>query len=1647
MNRFLAFITFIALAIPSMGQNIPHSNFNGPYGVQVNTYNGNLYLSRNDLHIPNQGISLSLDFAYNSRRDTVNLGYGQGWSFDYAMHYYPDSTGIVLEWGDGRRDFYDHAGGSYQNPAGIFGRFEEYDADKFALTTKYGMKYYFDDAAHRKLTRIEDTNGNYLGFSYAGSQLSSITGHSGRALALEWEAGLLREVADNNGSPPRQILYEYDAAGRLTKAINPLGGAVVYRYNETGRLSSMANENGDELAIFYNSAGAVARLASCFSDIQFKYNPEQGKTYVTQANQGGEQVTVYAYDEAGKLIQKKGSCCGYNINYEYDPDNNVSRLTDANGNAIAASHDEAGNALYTADPAGASQSFAFSPDLNRLTSLTDKRGYTTTFEYDASGNLLQMNQPENVQLNFSYDEKGNLASMADGNGEETFMDYNANNDLIRLRYPIGEETFEYDNVGNLLKSTDGNGNAAYYGYDALDRLESLSDDLGNTVRYEYDPASNLTKETDANNNEKQFAYDGHNRLESVTTPSGTTRYGYDAADNLTSITDANEHRTAFQYDTRNLLTEERDPLGNITSYSYDGNGNLISKTDANGDVTAYAYDALNRLVRKSYRGNTDHYEYDENGNLISCSNDHVSYSFTYDGLNRLVAKSFDNWGKYIFYEYDNAGNRITMTDPDGGLFRYEYDANNRLTRITNPDGAVTTFTYDGGGRLTRQDNHNGTYTQYQYDIADRLLSLENRASDGSILSSYAYTHDNNGNRLTMTDNNGGTANYQYDGDNRLTYVSYANGMIEEYSFDAVGNRTLLTRDGNATTYNYDAADRIQNAGTTTYEFDNKGNLIRKASGSEAVLYEYDGENKLTKASLPGGVSVSYQYDPLGSRFSRSDGQNTTYYLLDGENVLLELDAQGNTIARYTSSLSLDSWVSMQRGGQAYYYHTDGLGSITALTGASGEVVAAYEYDAYGNILTQAGAVENPYTYTGREWDAATGLYYYRTRYYDAEVGRFLTRDGFEGVMDQPLGLNKYNYVESNPIIRVDPTGEAFFLAPLLFTALKGVAIAGAVNLGLQIVKNVASGRNAFCIDQADVVINALLGALPFLSASRLLRGTAGALNQSLRQGGLKSIRLSWIKNALNKLNNKLKKIYRTSVPDPDNDFFREQIRRGIRRDLAFGSIGFGASALLKFLIDNPSKFCDDNDGNQSEGEFTEENGIITIPILRSFDPNEILAPEGCGPEKWVSAEAELPYTILFENDPDFATAPAQQVVIEHYFDDNINPFSFELGDFGFGDYYFQVPRGVSFYNTEIDLSDPLGVVVDVVAGIDVNTNRAFWIFESKDPATGLLSTLPADVGFLPINDTLSRAGEGFVNFTVKPWSDSQTGEVIEAMATITFDDNPPINTNLAFNTIDADHPVSAIETITAGESGNAYLLEWSGTDEGVGLIQYTLYVSTNSGPFLPKVATLEATRYTFAGHPDSTYRFFVIAEDCVGNTEPLKSSGEPACMQVEIVNQEDATQGNADGVLEVSVEGNIGPVTFTWPHDPNLSGPVADNIPAGQYELLVADTSGCQVGLAFDIGTMVGTEELSRREGTFLRRIYPVPARREVAVDFYSTAEYVVVELFSPAGKRLLLRTVEVSAPHSVSTIWLNIEPLPAGPYMLRLNDGENSSGGVFLKE
>jgi len=1409
--------------------------------IEVNTYNGNLIYSRQDI-VAKGNLPVDISFYYNSINDTVDFGYGEGWYFNYGIHYYFDTAdNFVLVRNGGREDVYTISGEEYLPPLGIYDQLLEYEAQKFRLTTKDGIKYYFADVSHKKLTGITDPNGNSITLEYSGGFPISISNSSGRILTLTWVGNHLEEIAFDEAV----FTYSYEA-NRLKEVTNAEGFTESYQYLPGGKMSVIADFNSNPVYIEYTGDILVNKVKSCTSEMSFSF--VENKSFVINNGTSGKLISCYTYDEAGRVV-KISNPKQETIAIGYDENNNVEKFTDPKGLIYQYTYDNNGNLLSANDPSGKSFQLTFN-EQNKITSSVDPKGNTTNFAYDDNGNLTSIDQPLNATSNFLYDDNGNVSNMTDPLGNTSGFTWDGNHNLSGINFPIGSIVFTYDNSGNITHFTDANGNQLsfeYAGCSTCGQISKIEINDSIATSYTYDGNGNLRLETDANGNTKEYGYDELDRLNSVSIPAGTTNYQYDEQNNLTHITDANGHSSQFTYDEAGQLSSETDAIGKTASYLYDANGNLVQEIDANGNTISYEYNNLNLMTQRSYPENTDHFSYDELGNLTNVYNNDISISYTYDALSRLISKTVDTWNKTISYTYDEADNRTIMTDPDGGITYYTYDANNRLIVLDNPFGEICTFEYDLGGRITKQNNANGTYTEYFYNNWDWLLSLVNKKSTGEIISKYDYTHDKHGNRLTMAVNDTAIHYYTYDGSHRLTEAVYPWGETESFTYDVAGNRLTHTLNGTSTNYTYNNADQLLTAGQVTFTFDNNGNMTGKTENGETTIYEYNALNRLIKIVFPDGTENSFDYDPFGSRtcLTNKAGQ-TTQYFLDMDNVLMELDASGTRIAQYTSALGVDSWLSMYRDNQNYTYHKDGLNSTTGLSNSLEFMSASYSYHSFGKVNIQMEEVVNPYTYTGREIDVESNVYYLRSRYYDQAHAIFYSKDNYFGNINLPNSLNKYVYVEGNPINYFDPYGYARICKRPLG--------------GGEWVDNFSSNST---LDKWNIE----------LSHEHIFFNDGNNIGYDGKTGQIKNEKIS------NYINPKTNDYYYCDSESYDDDLLKQSIEN--LSDPANPENNKNTNPNSYCLLHPWLPYCKGKEKNNCQdwvervrNEYYRLQDSVNIRVIIPVDPNEIIGPPGYDTVQWVSTNQPLAYTVLFENDPDFATAPAQNVMVKVPVTANLNMYDFRLGGFGFGSFVFEVPENRASYSNRLDVRDSLDLYVDITAGVNVNTQEAFWLLESIDPATGLPPTDPL-AGFLPVNDSLLGNGEGFVNFTIKPKETVQTRDSLLAYASIVFDENAPIETNTWVNIADAAPPTSTISGVNKITLGS-YEVVFEGQDDpgGCGISKYQLYFAKNNDPFQYYGEVKADSVIWFQDSENENYQFFSLAIDYTGNKEALKTQAD-----------------------------------------------------------------------------------------------------------------------------------------------------------------------------
>jgi len=982
-------------------------------GCGVNAYTGNLYVQAPLFAIPSRGPDLSFALVYNSGNTAINQGFGNGWGWNYGLSWQQQGDSLLLRRGDGREDVFTYDGEAYHAPAGISDTLIETAAGQFVLKTKFGREFHFETPAHRHLTKIRDRNGNELTLSYTDTLPALITDATGRILELEYQDGLLVSVTESNSEAPRAYHLVYDGNRNLLAIKDPLGYSREYVYDINHNIIQIKDRRQVLTDIRYTDRQAVSGLRSAFGTREVDYDTLSQITTLSEMVGDSTQVTTYWFDAEGRAAQISGSCCGYDVQYGYNVRNDITSITDANGNEYLYDYDGKGNVIRETDPFGNSQSFTWESQFNQLAGWTDKNGNASSCTFDANGNLLEVSEPEDTHTSFSWNAFGEMTEMVDAEGYATSYEYDGNGYVRAVHYPIGSEYAAYDAIGNQTIAVSPNGDSIQIEYDALSRLVKITDPFGQAEAMRYDANGNRIWMRNKRGFTTTYQYDAYGRMARMEEPLNTvTTYVYDARGNLLLMRDPSGNETSYRYNTRNQRVSETNALGHSRHWSYDPNGNLTEETDFRGYTTRYSYNALNQ--RTSFTdalGHTTAYNYDANGNNIQTTGPGgVASTFTYDAHDRLVGKAhsfyqenrvYDKRGKLIAItdangntstmEYDGNGRMVKMTDALGQIQSYSYDANgnrtsatdklghtsyshydaiNRLVKEVNALGDSTLIAYDANGNRIARIDERGFTTAFEYDALDRLVSMQRPIG----MESYAY--DANGNRISKTDALGRVSNYEYDALNRMTKTIHPDGEENRQAYDEEGNTIATTNEnGETTTFVFDALSRmVQSVNpmgeAATYAYNKVGQQVRSELPNGNVIHNvFDEEGRLAAAYDKLGTLFSRQYDAQGNLIRETDGNgNASLYQYDAlHRLVVTTDAQGAgaTVAYDANGNPVES---IDREGHATQQSYDALNRKASTTNALGHVTA-YSYDPVGNLaaITDANGNSTTYLINGNGW--------------------------------------------------------------------------------------------------------------------------------------------------------------------------------------------------------------------------------------------------------------------------------------------------------------------------------------------------------------------------------------------------------------------------------------------------------------------------------------------------------------------------------------------------------------------------------------------------------------------------------------------------------------------------------------------------------
>jgi RHS repeat-associated protein len=399
--------------------------------------------------------------------------------------------------------------------------------------------------------------------------------------------------------------------------------------------------------------------------------------------------------------------------------------------------------------------------------------------------------------------------------------------------------------------------------------------------------------------------------------------------------------------------------------------------------------------------------------------------------------SIDNIGTFgvpavkLSYSYDAVGNLVTVGDSianvSAGRITYAYDAINRATSIIQAGSGVqekhVDMTYDALNQLTKLSRFKGVNsvaeTTYSYDSSRHLTQIAHKRST-TVLAAYDYTYDVDDRITKIVSSIDGATDYSYDSTNQLTGADHSSQTDEAYSYDANGNRTNAG-------YQTGGNNQMLADGNYAYEYDNEGNRTKRTeiATGKSTDYIWDYRNRLAQViskDANGAVTknIEYTYDVNNLRVGKKiDGVVTERYIIDRNQISLVFNGSGTQTHRYLYGTEIDQVLADETTTSLVWSLADRQGTVRDLADGDGAVIDHITYDSFGQVLTQTSNIDLRFAYTGREWDRETEQYYYRARYYDAAVGRFISEDP---ISFKAGDANLSRYVTNNPTNHTDPSG-------------------------------------------------------------------------------------------------------------------------------------------------------------------------------------------------------------------------------------------------------------------------------------------------------------------------------------------------------------------------------------------------------------------------------------------------------------------------------------------------------------------------------------------------------------------------------------------------------------------------------------------------
>ncbi len=861
------------------------------------------------------------------------------------------------------------------------------------------------------------TDGGHVSFDRQGKHLSTID-RCGNETRYRYEADRLIAVEYPMGG---RLDLMYDDHGKLLSIKDHVGRMTKFQV-DNGLLQSVVRADEAQIDFAYDRDGRVLEMKLAHEVIAYRYN-EFGRLIAQTTN--GQLTQIERPDDlaAGNLSQENQdaliayqnhhatlSAEGNQVSYRLDHGRVVEYIA-TNGSDHKIQYNLQGLPEVITRPSGSQVLYNYNLLGQRIREEDTHTGRLIETVYDEHGRKISEQNDKGIKALFEYDEEGNLLrSWLEANGQSAGLIENTYNDQ------------------GLIISREKQGVITTYGYDAKGNLGHEQRGILNT-QLQRDEAGNIIHQQKGGILQK-FHYSPLNQLLRVEEGGQATDYQYDARSNLVKISAANQTNQKLRYDGRSRMVAFKNPNGKVWRFEYDWEDRVTSVVFPDGKELKREWSGTSGMTAFA-EGETAYFSYFEGGDPRSAFNGDGGYVHLTDEAGRIITQ-------YQVVEDDtfqldlqlDTMNNIMRLQSDGDDLQYEYSAFGKLTALACNAWRVQ-FQYDDHGRLSALVRDNGWDTQISYDDAGFARQIAEvqagtvKMQNQVAINAAGHTqsmHRPEGDWQAQYDEKGQLIGIEHDGDER------------SYTYDEIGNRLA----GPEGSYQYDGTGQLlQACPHFTYQWDDRGQMTEKVSNEsgERHFYAYNDRGQLTGYQRyddheTAAVEATYLFDGAGRRVKKvvtyrdePDKSHTRRWVYHGENLFLELDEEGAVRRQYIAGSQLDSWMGFLQDGKGYYYLKDHMGSSTGIVDDEGEVVARYTYDEFGQLQIDMADIDNSLTYTGREWDEESGLYYYRMRNYDPALGRFIQPDPYLGSAKESRSLvNRYIYVHNNPLTYRDPSG-------------------------------------------------------------------------------------------------------------------------------------------------------------------------------------------------------------------------------------------------------------------------------------------------------------------------------------------------------------------------------------------------------------------------------------------------------------------------------------------------------------------------------------------------------------------------------------------------------------------------------------------------